>query len=39
VRYVHGENIHGSDFGGPIFPDSMRWLWGDQAPKNPPAKP
>jgi enterochelin esterase family protein len=33
VRYVLGENVHGSDLGGPIFPDSMRWLWSDQAPK------
>ena len=39
VRYVLGENIHGSDFGGPIFPDSLRWLWSDQPPKTPPAKP
>ena len=30
VRYVLGENIHGSKLGGPIFPDSMRWLWSDQ---------
>jgi len=33
VRYVLGENVHGSDFGGPIFPDSIRWLWSDQLPK------
>jgi len=33
VRYVLGENIHGSDLGGPIFPDSVRWLWSDQLPK------
>jgi len=41
VRYVLGENVHGSDFGGPIFPDSLRWLWSDQAPKADatPAKP
>ena len=38
VRYVLGENIHGSDFGGPIFPDSLRWLWSDQAPRAAPAK-
>ncbi len=38
VRYVLGENIHGSDFGGPIFPDSLRWLWSDQAPKVTPSK-
>lgn len=30
VRYVLGENVHGSKLGGPIFPDSMRWLWNDQ---------
>jgi len=30
VRYVLGENVHGSKLGGPIFPDSMRWLWRDQ---------
>ncbi len=33
VRYVLGENVHGSDLGGPIFPDSVRWLWSDQLPK------
>jgi enterochelin esterase family protein len=33
VRYVLGENVHGSDFGGPIFPDSLRWLWSDQLPQ------
>jgi enterochelin esterase family protein len=33
VRYVLGENIHGSKLGGPIFPDSLRWLWSDQLPK------
>ncbi len=38
VRYVLGENIHGSKLGGPIFPDSLRWLWADQLPKK-DAKP
>ena len=33
VRYVLGENVHGSKLGGPIFPDSLRWLWSDQLPK------
>ena len=33
VRYVLGENVHGSKLGGPIFPDSMRWLWSDQLGK------
>jgi hypothetical protein len=35
---VLGENVHGSKLGGPIFPDSLRWLWADQLPKN-AAKP
>jgi len=38
VRYVLGENIHGSNLGGPIFPDSVRWLWSDQLPKAGAAK-
>jgi enterochelin esterase family protein len=33
VRYVLGENAHGSKLGGPIFPDSVRWLWSDQFAK------
>jgi enterochelin esterase family protein len=33
VRYVLGENVHGSKLGGPIFPDSVRWLWSDQLAK------
>jgi enterochelin esterase family protein len=33
VRYVLGENVHGSKLGGPIFPDSVRWLWSDQFAK------
>ncbi len=33
VRYVLGENIHGSKLGGPIFPGSVKWLWSDQLPK------
>jgi enterochelin esterase family protein len=39
VRYVLGENIHGSKLGGPIFPDSMRWLWQDQMTKTPGSPP
>jgi enterochelin esterase-like enzyme len=38
VRYVLGENIHGSNLGGPIFPDSVRWLWSDQLQKAGAAK-
>jgi enterochelin esterase family protein len=38
VRYVLGENIHGSNLGGPIFPDSVRWLWSDQLVKAGAAK-
>ncbi len=30
VRYVLGDNVHGSAHAGPIFPDQMRWLWKDQ---------
>jgi hypothetical protein len=32
VRYVLGDNVHGSKHAGPIFPDQMRWLWKDQLP-------
>jgi hypothetical protein len=27
-----GDGIHSSKHGGSILPDSMRWLWSDQAP-------
>jgi len=33
VRYVLGDGKHDSKHGGSIFPDQMRWLWSDQAPK------
>jgi enterochelin esterase-like enzyme len=32
VRYVLGDNVHGSKHGGPIFPDSLRWLWRPEVP-------
>jgi len=38
VRYVLGDNVHGSAHAGPIFPDQMRWLWSDQAPTTRPAQ-
>jgi len=34
VRYVLGDGKHDSKHGGSIFPDQMRWLWRDEAPKS-----
>ena len=31
VRYVLGDGMHDSKHGGSIFPDTLRWLWSDQA--------
>ena len=28
-KYVYGEGAHNGNFGGTIFPDTMRWLWRD----------
>lgn len=33
VKYVLGDGVHSSKHGGAILPDSLRWLWSDQAPK------
>ena len=30
-KYVMGEGVHSGNFGGSIFPDTMRWLWRDYA--------
>ena len=26
-KYVYGEGAHNGNFGGSLFPDTMRWLW------------
>jgi len=28
-KYVYGESAHNGNFGGTMFPDTMRWLWRD----------
>lgn len=33
VKYVLGDGFHNSKHGGAILPDSLRWLWRDQAAK------
>lgn len=33
VKYVLGDGLHSSKHGGAILPDSLRWLFSDQAPK------
>jgi len=34
VKYVLGDGIHSSKHGGAILPDSLRWLWSDEAPRS-----
>ncbi len=33
VKHVWGEGAHSGKHGGAIFPDILRWLWQDYAPK------
>ena len=32
-KFVAGEEGHNGKHGGPIFPESLKWLWSDVAPK------
>ncbi len=34
VKHEWGDGAHNGKHGGAIFPDVMRWLWADQAPKS-----
>jgi enterochelin esterase family protein len=31
-KFVAGTEGHNSKHGGPIFPESLKWLWSDVAP-------
>ena len=33
VQYVLGHGIHSSKHGGAIFPQTLRWIWRDEVPK------
>ena len=33
LNYAWGMNNHGQKMGGAIFPEMMRWLWRDCAPR------
>ena len=33
VQYVLGHGVHGSKHGGAIFPQTLRWIWRDEVPK------